>query len=82
MQRYINAKMRSALGPCATSKLVFVNLFIAPFHSVDIYKLYMNTFLQPYGSGKEDSPVCDVPGHEKCRMKLLRHVSFVDCPVR
>ncbi|XP_059632744.1 eukaryotic translation initiation factor 2 subunit gamma-like [Cornus florida] len=33
-----------------------------------------------YGSGKEDSPLCDVPGFEKCRMKLLRHVSFVDCP--
>jgi len=34
-----------------------------------------------YGSGKEDSPMCDVPGFENCRMKLLRHVSFVDCPV-
>ncbi|KAK2645775.1 hypothetical protein Ddye_020970 [Dipteronia dyeriana] len=28
----------------------------------------------------EDSPMCDVPGFENCRMKLLRHVSFVDCP--
>ncbi|KAG0623699.1 hypothetical protein M758_3G194200 [Ceratodon purpureus] len=33
-----------------------------------------------YGSGKEDSPLCDVPGFETARMKLLRHVSFVDCP--
>ncbi|KAM7467010.1 hypothetical protein LguiB_014572 [Lonicera macranthoides] len=33
-----------------------------------------------YGSDKEDSPFCDVPGYEHCRMKLLRHVSFVDCP--
>ncbi|KAJ9684767.1 hypothetical protein PVL29_016975 [Vitis rotundifolia] len=33
-----------------------------------------------YGSGKEDGPLCDVPGFENCRMKLLRHVSFVDCP--
>ncbi|CAN1323900.1 Eukaryotic translation initiation factor 2 subunit gamma, partial [Linum perenne] len=33
-----------------------------------------------YGSGKEDSPACDVPGFENARMKLLRHVSFVDCP--
>ncbi|CAH8276183.1 unnamed protein product [Arabidopsis lyrata] len=33
-----------------------------------------------YGSGKEDNPNCDVPGFEKCKMKLLRHVSFVDCP--
>jgi hypothetical protein len=34
-----------------------------------------------YGSGKEDGPLCDVPGFENTRMKLLRHVSFVDCPV-
>jgi translation initiation factor 2 subunit 3 len=34
-----------------------------------------------YGSGKEDSPLCDVPDFESARMKLLRHVSFVDCPV-
>ncbi|KAK9933801.1 hypothetical protein M0R45_020976 [Rubus argutus] len=33
-----------------------------------------------YGSGKEDAPLCDVAGFENCRMKLLRHVSFVDCP--
>ncbi|TVU31306.1 hypothetical protein EJB05_22988, partial [Eragrostis curvula] len=36
--------------------------------------------LRAYGSGKEDIPLCDVPGFEDCRMKLLRHVSFVDCP--
>ena len=33
-----------------------------------------------YGSSKEDSPKCEVPGFEDKRMKLLRHVSFVDCP--
>ncbi|KAL8121565.1 hypothetical protein AgCh_018343 [Apium graveolens] len=33
-----------------------------------------------YGSGKEDAPQCDVPGFENTKMKLLRHVSFVDCP--
>jgi translation initiation factor 2 subunit 3 len=33
-----------------------------------------------YGSGKEDSPLCEVSGFENTRMKLLRHVSFVDCP--
>ncbi|MCL7052012.1 hypothetical protein MKW94_027501 [Papaver nudicaule] len=33
-----------------------------------------------YGSGKEDAPSCDVPGFETAKMKLLRHVSFVDCP--
>ncbi|OZJ01684.1 Eukaryotic translation initiation factor 2 subunit gamma [Bifiguratus adelaidae] len=32
-----------------------------------------------YGSSKEDNPPCERPG---CggRMKLIRHVSFVDCP--
>lgn len=24
--------------------------------------------------------MCEVPGFEDKRMKLLRHVSFVDCP--
>ncbi|XP_059282887.1 eukaryotic translation initiation factor 2 subunit gamma-like [Lycium ferocissimum] len=33
-----------------------------------------------YGSGKEDNPPCDIPGFKNCKMKLLRHVSFVDCP--
>ncbi|KAI3897155.1 hypothetical protein MKW92_010375 [Papaver armeniacum] len=33
-----------------------------------------------YGSGKEDTPSCHVPGFETAKMKLLRHVSFVDCP--
>lgn len=43
--------------------------------------LVINDYFRAYGSGKEDSPLCDVPGFENCRMKLLRHVSFVDCPV-
>lgn len=30
-----------------------------------------------YGNGKEDTPLCDRCGS---RMKLERHVSFVDCP--
>ncbi|KAJ8531099.1 hypothetical protein K7X08_025830 [Anisodus acutangulus] len=33
-----------------------------------------------YGSGKEDNPPCDIPGFKNCKMKLLRHVSFVDYP--
>ena len=33
-----------------------------------------------YGSGKEDSPLCDFAGFENTRMKLLIHVSFVDYP--
>lgn len=32
-----------------------------------------------YGSGKEDSPDCEVPGCG-AKMTLMRHVSFVDCP--
>ncbi|ESQ50552.1 hypothetical protein EUTSA_v10023030mg [Eutrema salsugineum] len=30
-----------------------------------------------YGSGKEDNPICEF---DNSKMKLLRHVSFVDCP--
>ena len=33
-----------------------------------------------YGSGKEDSSLCDFAGFENTRMNLLRHVSFVDYP--
>lgn len=32
-----------------------------------------------YGSSKEDTPACEVPGCT-ATMKLMRHVSFVDCP--
>ncbi|KAK4535460.1 hypothetical protein CDCA_CDCA05G1485 [Cyanidium caldarium] len=32
-----------------------------------------------YGSGKEDAPACPVPGCGH-RLRLERHVSFVDCP--
>ncbi|KAI3738960.1 hypothetical protein L2E82_29263 [Cichorium intybus] len=42
-------------------------------------KMYTN-FYRAYGSGKEDSPLCDVPGFENSKMTLMRHVSFVDCP--
>ena len=33
-----------------------------------------------HGSTMPDSPMCEVPGFEDKRMKLVRHVSFVDCP--
>lgn len=33
-----------------------------------------------FGSSKEDSPACEVPGFESGTLELLRHVSFVDCP--
>ncbi|GAB4856134.1 Eukaryotic translation initiation factor 2 subunit 3 [Ancistrocladus abbreviatus] len=42
-------------------------------------KIYKSEDERAHGSGKEDSPMCDVPGFENCRMNLLRHVSFVDC---
>lgn len=47
-----------------------------------VHDFSSTSFCRAYGSGKEDSPLCDVPGFENARMKLLRHVSFVDCPVR
>jgi translation initiation factor 2 gamma subunit (eIF-2gamma) len=45
------------------------------------YTIDSLNYIRAYGSGKEDTPACDVPGFENTRMKLLRHVSFVDCPV-
>jgi len=33
-----------------------------------------------YGSTCPDTPDCLVPGFEDKKMKLVRHVSFVDCP--
>jgi translation initiation factor 2 subunit 3 len=39
-----------------------------------------NATARAYGSSKEDAPLCEVPGFEEKRMKLIRHVSFVDCP--
>ncbi|KAG9155585.1 hypothetical protein Leryth_021196 [Lithospermum erythrorhizon] len=51
------------------------------YANAKIYKCEEDKCPRPmcYNS-KEDSPMCDVPGFENCRMKLLRHVSFVDCP--
>jgi translation initiation factor 2 subunit 3 len=46
-----------------------------------LYPIDPLNYIRAYGSGKEDTPACDVPGFENTRMKLLRHVSFVDCPV-
>ncbi|XP_073023127.1 uncharacterized protein [Primulina eburnea] len=55
------------------------------YANVKIYKCEDDRCPRPmcykaYGSGKEDSPMCDVPGFENSKMKLLRHISFVDCP--
>ena len=40
-----------------------------------------NSHFRAYGNGKEDNPLCDVPGFENACMKLLQYVSFVDCLV-
>lgn len=58
----------------------YVNILMMKFLSFSLAS--SNCSCRAYGSGKEDSPLCDVSGFENCRMKLLRHVSFVDCPVR
>jgi translation initiation factor 2 gamma subunit (eIF-2gamma) len=41
-----------------------------------------NCCCRTYGNGKEeDSTLCVVPDFESAWMKLLHHMSFVDCPV-
>lgn len=35
--------------------------------------------LRAYRSGKEDNPLCAIYGFENTFMKLIRHLSFVDC---
>lgn len=54
------------------------------YANAKLYKCSDDTCPRPacyraYGSMKEDSPDCEVPGCGR-KMKLLRHVSFVDCP--
>lgn len=54
------------------------------YANAKLYKCSDDTCPRPacyraYGSAKEDSPDCEVPGCG-ARMTLLRHVSFVDCP--
>ncbi|KAI8559215.1 hypothetical protein RHMOL_Rhmol04G0155800 [Rhododendron molle] len=61
-------------------KLVSLNAMLLLWHFVCILHSIHLILCRAYGSGKEDGPMCDVPGFENCRMKLLRHVSFVDCP--
>ena len=84
MQRFTSVKMIGVLVLCATSELICCiwpkYCFYFLFPRVLFY--YSTFYCRAYGSGKEDNPQCDVPGFENFRMKLLRHVSFVDCPVR
>lgn len=78
MQRYTNAKMKAAPDQSATSMFLSLDDPFVYFVLRLIKVKYLN---RAYGSGKEDAPQCDVPGFENSKMKLLRHVSFVDCPV-
>ncbi|XP_010467705.1 PREDICTED: eukaryotic translation initiation factor 2 subunit gamma-like [Camelina sativa] len=68
-------KFKSELERNITIKLGYAN---AKIYKCD--KCPRPVCYRSFGSGKEDTPTCDVPDHEKCEMKLLRHVSFVDCP--
>lgn len=82
MRKYTNVKMIVALDQCATSRwLIKDAIFLSCDFPVFFVNMQFAFFFRAYGSGKEDSPLCDVPGFENYRMKLLRHVSFVDCPV-
>ena len=67
-------------------RLQFVSLmqYIRSFSFVQIYKCENEACPRPgcyrsYRSDKEDNPPCERPGCGS-RMKLVRHVSFVDCP--
>ncbi|KAJ0008486.1 hypothetical protein Pint_29030 [Pistacia integerrima] len=68
---------RAQLERIATMNLAFAN--------AKIYKCENDECPPPlcykaYGSGKEDTPLCELVGFQNWRMKLLRHVSFVECP--
>ncbi|XP_008244111.1 PREDICTED: eukaryotic translation initiation factor 2 subunit 3-like [Prunus mume] len=64
-----------------TMKLGFANAKIYKCEEDRCPRPMSYASLMAYGSGMEDNPLCDVPGFENCKMKLLRHVSFVDCPI-
>ncbi|KAJ3676317.1 hypothetical protein LUZ60_003729 [Juncus effusus] len=70
-------RFKSELQRNITIKLGYAN---AKIYKCEDEKCPRPMCYKAYGSGKEDNPPCDVPGFENTRMKLLRHVSFVDCP--
>jgi translation initiation factor 2 subunit 3 len=79
---YANAKVCSL---CSVGALVVVVVVAVP-DVVQIYKCENDTCLRPgnyhsYRSDKEDNPPGERPGCRH-RMKLIHHVSFVDCPGR
>ncbi|KAL6190960.1 hypothetical protein ACLB2K_037354 [Fragaria x ananassa] len=70
-------RFKNELERNITIKLGYAN---AKIYKCEDEKCQRPSCYKAYGSGKEDAPLCDVAGFENCRMKLLRHVSFVDCP--
>eukprot|EP00271_Cylindrocystis_brebissonii_P015614 TRINITY_DN38566_c0_g1_i1.p1 TRINITY_DN38566_c0_g1~~TRINITY_DN38566_c0_g1_i1.p1 ORF type:complete len:465 (-),score=85.32 TRINITY_DN38566_c0_g1_i1:802-2196(-) len=70
-------RFKNELERNITIKLGYAN---AKIYKCEDEKCPRPASYKAYGSSKEDSPLCDVPGFETARMKLLRHVSFVDCP--
>eukprot|EP00244_Chara_vulgaris_P006520 TRINITY_DN2469_c0_g1_i1.p1 TRINITY_DN2469_c0_g1~~TRINITY_DN2469_c0_g1_i1.p1 ORF type:complete len:466 (-),score=95.61 TRINITY_DN2469_c0_g1_i1:397-1794(-) len=70
-------RFKNELERNITIKLGYAN---AKIYKCDDDRCPRPSCYKAYGSAKEDCPPCDVPGFENKRMKLLRHVSFVDCP--
>ncbi|PRQ39233.1 putative protein-synthesizing GTPase [Rosa chinensis] len=70
-------RFKNELERNITIKLGYAN---AKIYKCEDEKCPRPSCYKAYGRGKEDAPLCDVAGFENCRMKLLRHVSFVDCP--
>nr|GEV11537.1 eukaryotic translation initiation factor 2 subunit gamma-like [Tanacetum cinerariifolium] len=69
-------RFKNELERNITIKRGYANYCIPPYVIMTAYSIVSKA----YGSGKEDSPLCDAPGCEKSKMTLIRHVSFVDCP--
>eukprot|EP00850_Spirogloea_muscicola_P011839 SM000075S21928 [mRNA] locus=s75:99080:101880:+ [translate_table: standard] len=70
-------RFKNELERNITIKLGYAN---AKIYKCEDDKCPRPSCYKAFGSGKEDNPLCNVPGFETARMKLLRHVSFVDCP--
>ncbi len=60
-----------------TIKLGYAN---AKIYKVDDPNCPEPDCYKSFPSDREVSPKCELPGFEKARYKLVRHVSFVDCP--
>ena len=77
LYRYTTVRFKNELERNITIKLGYAN--------AKIYKCEDDLCPRPacyraYSSTCPDTPDCLVPGFEDKKMKLVRHVSFVDCP--